>query len=109
MFVCIVHPEVISLRIRIDHARRTDLPNLLQQRPVRQHRAAEVFPVLALPAGDHVVDRSEGVILVVEMAMEHGKGIISRRFGFATRDRGAVLKSADGMAVGRYDGIALLG
>jgi hypothetical protein len=71
--VGIAFPKVIALGIGILHVRIADSAHLLHDDAICERCTAQFGPVLAPATVDHVVDSREGEILVVEMAVEHGR------------------------------------
>lgn len=72
MFSDIVQPEVAPLRVGVGGVGPTHALDLLQQRAIGQGRATQFGPVLPPAAPDHVVDRGEREVLMIEMSVEHG-------------------------------------
>ncbi len=67
-----VHPEVVPLGIGVVGVSRADALNPIQEGRIVNRSAAQIGPVLPPPTRDDVVDRSGGVVLVVQVAMFHG-------------------------------------
>ncbi len=69
----ILLPEVIALRVGIAYLRRADAENSLGQPRIRQQRPTQFRPIRPLAARDDVVNRREGQVLVIQVAVKHAK------------------------------------
>jgi hypothetical protein len=68
----IVHPEMMALRIGLCHVGAAHPLHFVQQRAIRQRGASQFSPVIPAATRNHVVNRGEGEVLVVEVPMFHG-------------------------------------
>ena len=63
---------MMALRVGVTNMRLANAFNLAQKRRVRQHRAAQLGPVLPAPARNYIVNACKGELLMVEVAVQHG-------------------------------------
>ena len=66
-----IHPEVVALRVGVDHLRCADAFDRVEQRRIVHGGLPEVRPVVPSATRDDVVDRRGGVSLVVQMSVQH--------------------------------------
>jgi hypothetical protein len=73
VFLGIVHPEVVALRIGIRHVRTANLLYFVEQGTVSQRRMSQLSPVTPAPTQNYIVDGGEGETLVIKVSVKHGK------------------------------------
>ena len=66
---------MVTLGIGIGDARPADPQHFLQHFPVSERGSAQLRPIAALAASDHVVNRGEGELVMGEMTMQHGSSL----------------------------------
>ena len=69
VFFDIVHPEMITLGIRIADVLPTDPLDLVQKGSVRQRRPTKFGPIPPSSAQDDIIDRGKGEVRMSQMSM----------------------------------------
>lgn len=62
-------PEMVTPGIRIGDVRLANPQHLFQHGPISERHGAQRCPIVPLAAGDDVVDRSQGVLLMGEVTV----------------------------------------
>ncbi len=66
---------MVALGIGIGDVRLAHPQHLFQRGPVSERRPAQLSPISALAASDHVVNRGESELLMGKMTMQHGNSL----------------------------------
>jgi hypothetical protein len=68
----ILPPEMVPLRVGIPSMSERDAEDLLHDLAVFEGNRTQAGPILALAAVDYIVQGSQRVLLMIQMAMQHG-------------------------------------
>jgi hypothetical protein len=74
----IVVPKLIALGVGIRDVGATDPIYFAKRATVTERRLAQGSPVLPAATADHIVDGGERELLVIEVAVLHGRWILRR-------------------------------
>jgi hypothetical protein len=66
-----VLPEVVTLGVGIVNMGLARAQHLFQHGPILQRGAAQLGPIVALTAVDHIINRSKGELLMVHVPVQH--------------------------------------
>jgi hypothetical protein len=67
-----VSPEVIPLCIDVAGVSECDVKDLLHKDAVFEGHGAQLSPILALAAVNHIVEGGKRVLLMIQMPVQHG-------------------------------------
>jgi len=78
-----IHPEVMTLRVRVEELRCADAFDPVEQRRIVESRLSELRPVVPSAPRDDVVDGRGRISLVVQMSVQH-KTVAKEAEGYST-------------------------